>query len=431
MPFNSVVTIEKPLQHLSLTDWNARVDRLRSVANARHSDTFDMRNSSRQLRNEVRIEGNWATYESNEALDGRIVELNSWREIISKTLERFENEITLLQDEKTLTERELDALAGPIAVISEMLTMRDSRLGSEITYDDPDKEIKNELAILENNQQLLAERCQKAWEKLTRLEEVRNKIVTEIENKVDAVHVEMAQRALDRDSTKISLKLGPRRAPIDSYEEWLAKTKNLKQLAENELADTAALRESLFVCREKARSMLKAQQERTEYSIRKRIFETQRAHNELEWLSDKLQTEIENAEHEIRTLEKTLDGTVGSLKLAETRLENRFERCSAEQCLDYVHDMLSHEVDKICDIRRCLQAKIADAKANFNLITEHVARIRVDLEKKHHALMTDKRTLELRQRLKDDETGVKVCNPCAQTDRNIVITNAEYLIPKT
>lgn len=57
----------------------------------------------------------------------------------------------------------------------------------------------------------------------------------------------------------------------------------MKQLAENELADTYAIREALFVCREKARNMLTSQQERAEHSIRKRIFETQRARNELEW----------------------------------------------------------------------------------------------------------------------------------------------------
>lgn len=60
-------------------------------------------------------------------------------------------------------------------------------------------------------------------------------------------------------------------------------TKNIKQLAENELADTYAIRESLFVCREKAHNMLISQQERTEHTIRKRIFETQKARNELEW----------------------------------------------------------------------------------------------------------------------------------------------------
>jgi len=71
MSFQSVVTMEKPLQHISLADWNSRVSGLRNVADARRADAFSMRHSSRILRNETRIESDWANIESNEALTDR------------------------------------------------------------------------------------------------------------------------------------------------------------------------------------------------------------------------------------------------------------------------------------------------------------------------------------------------------------------------
>lgn len=43
------------------------------------------------------------------------------------------------------------------------------------------------------------------------------------------------------------------------------------------------MRESLFVAREKIRNSLKSQQEFSEYTLRKRTFDTQRARNEFEW----------------------------------------------------------------------------------------------------------------------------------------------------
>ncbi|XP_064536143.1 tektin-B1 [Drosophila montana] len=433
MPFHAVVTMEKPLQHISLADWNARVARLRNVADSRRADAFALRHSSRTLRNETRIEGDWANYETNEALTDRIAQLNSWREVISKTFERIELEIKSLQEEKALTERELDALTAPISVISEVLTMRDSRIGSEMTYDEPDKEIKNELFVLENNQRLLADRCQKAWEKLTRLEEVRYKIGMEIENKIEAVDLDNVQLALDRNSATLSYKPDPLRNPKNccSYEAWLGHVKNMKQLAENELADTSAIREALFVCREKARNMLQAQQERAEHTIRKRIFETQRARNELEWQQLKMKEEMESAVCEIKTLEDALRDKSDSLKLAETRLENRAQRSGMELCLDHAHDLLCTEVEKLREIRRSLKAKIDDAKANFNLLSDHAQKIDVDLENKQHSLMTDIRALDLRLRLKGGEYGLKVTNPSAQTDRNIVLTRMEQEIPKS
>lgn len=59
-------------------------------------------------------------------------------------------------------------------------------------------------------------------------------------------------------------------------------------LTENALSDSFSIRESLFATREKARNILRAQQDRTAHTLRKRIFETQRARNELEYQHSKV-----------------------------------------------------------------------------------------------------------------------------------------------
>lgn len=71
MAFQSLVVMEKPLPHLSLSDWNNRVDTLRNIADTRRSEAFRIRHSARALRNDTRIEGNWINYETNEALTDR------------------------------------------------------------------------------------------------------------------------------------------------------------------------------------------------------------------------------------------------------------------------------------------------------------------------------------------------------------------------
>lgn len=73
MAFQSLLVLEKPLQHLALSDWNNRLNTLRNVADARRGDAFRIRHSSRNLRNETRIEGDWTNYETNEALADRQV----------------------------------------------------------------------------------------------------------------------------------------------------------------------------------------------------------------------------------------------------------------------------------------------------------------------------------------------------------------------
>lgn len=66
-------------------------------------------------------------------------------------------------------------------------------------------------------------------------------------------------------------------------EQWLQKVEANRQMAQDELQDTLRLRESLFVARERARNTLRAQTDVTNYMLRRRIYETQRARNELDW----------------------------------------------------------------------------------------------------------------------------------------------------
>ena len=57
----------------------------------------------------------------------------------------------------------------------------------------------------------------------------------------------------------------------------------IKKLGDNELSDVYNFREVMNVMRERARNDIKAQQDVTDFSLRKRIYQTQKARNELEW----------------------------------------------------------------------------------------------------------------------------------------------------
>lgn len=203
-------------------------------------------------------------------------------------------------------------------------------------------------------------------------------------------------------------------------------SRNIKRIADNELEDAYAMRESLFVSREKARNILSAQQDRTEHTIRKRIFETQRARNELEWQLLKMKEEMEKCMKEIQDLEDAYRQKADVLKLAETRLENRTARSGMELCNDEPHNGLCDEVMKLRETRRLLFDQLNSAKTTYNTLESHSNRIERDLNNKNHTLMTDIWGLDLRMRLKG-RTG---SNINSQTDRNIQLTKMEDQIPQ-
>ncbi|EDW60222.2 tektin-2 [Drosophila virilis] len=432
MSLHLITTMQKPVPHISMSDWNSKTDRLRDVANARRADALALRSSSRLLRDQSQIECDWANYESNNALDARVKEVKTWRDIISKVFECLVREIQALESERKAAENELEWQAGPLSIIREMNFVRDDRVASELTYDRVGQELMNELYLLENNARLLTNLIQNAWEKLSRLEVVRFKVESELRNKTETVNLDTTQRALDRNSVSISFKEDPTRTSKEfrSYENWMTWTHNLKQMAENETADTAAMRESLFVCREKARSMLLAQQERTDHYLRVRIFQTQQAYNELEWQRLRMMDDLKASNCEIQDIEDALNDKTNRIKLAETRLENRKYRCPTELCLDEVYEVLCLELQKLREIQCCLMDKLNESRANFNLLSNHANKIDDDLAKKQHAIITDKKTLEVRQRFWDDDAGIQTHNPCPQTDRNIELTHSENITAK-
>jgi len=130
---------------------------------------------------------------------------------------RLDKEMSLLRNEKSLTENVLNNMLTPLTVVSECLTMRDCRLGSELTYDDGDTELKKELCIIENNQKLLRDQCQLAWEKLNNLNDVKFKLELEIDNKNEAKNIDIKQLNLDKFCANITFKPDATRIPKKYY----------------------------------------------------------------------------------------------------------------------------------------------------------------------------------------------------------------------
>lgn len=125
---------------------------------------------------------------------------------------------------------------------------------------------------------------------MNELIEVRFKLKIDIEDKREAEDIDSEQLALNKDSALVTYKVDPLRVPRNSctYNGWMENCKELKQLTEKELKESYNIRESLFVSREKTKNLLIAQQEKTELTIRRRIFETQRQRNEIQWQKTKV-----------------------------------------------------------------------------------------------------------------------------------------------
>ncbi|KAK9296147.1 hypothetical protein QLX08_009773 [Tetragonisca angustula] len=422
----SVTTYEKPFPHINLAEWYAKQWELQQNASFKSAEAFELRNAGKIICSETMVKTIWNTYMNNTRLADRITELSRWRELFQSLLNKLNAEIKFLQDEKIDTEKELEILDYPLRLVAECISMRDCRKGTELTHDEADTELKKELCVLENIKKSLTDRVQAAWEKLNRLEEVRFQMQLEIEDKDETIKIEKENLDLDQTCANISYKHNALRTLKGSitYEAWLEHCRYIKMLGDNELSDVYNFREAMNVMRERARNDIKAQQDVTDFSLRKRIYQTQKARNELEWQKLKIQKEMEILQKEIVKLEDALMHKIDSLKCAETRLENRTYRPGFELCRDEVELGLKDEVVHLRQTEKDL-IRMLENSNTYNNLESLLLQIDRNIDDKQHSLATDVMCLDTRAILK---TGDRTRLP-NETDRNIVLTRMEKEIP--
>ncbi|XP_053607019.1 tektin-B1-like [Plodia interpunctella] len=401
----SIPVFEKPLPRLSVLDWTRNIQRLQEEARLRRFENYELRQRANQLRNETAVTTRWDTYVNNELLRDRIHEIQSWREKQRFTRECVRDEIRALKEEKNATELHLEYLQVPLMVSSQCLSNRDQRVPPELTRDQLGEELNKELHIIENSKRTLTDVCHMAWEKIKELNNVFCRLEREIQNKNDALELEYHVKELDRNCTGISYKLDPTRIPPDtmSEESYVQCIENTINIAQQLMSESKALRETMFKARETARNQMYAQCHAVEMIMRRRVYDIQRARNEMEWQKYKLESGMQKLDTEIETLRAAVADKINPTKLVETRLETRTRRPVLERVNDKPMRGLIEEYERVHTSSNLLEKKLEDALTTYHGMYNHHQRVTKDLQYKNQALETDRRLIEIRKPLHGPE----------------------------
>ncbi|XP_050548454.1 tektin-B1-like [Daktulosphaira vitifoliae] len=186
---------------------------------------------------------------------------------------------------------------------------------------------------------------------------------------------------------------------FNTYEKWLSLCNHLKLRIENELNGSKSIRETMYIPREKTKNDLRAQNDNVEFSLRKRIYETERIKNELEWQKLNMQIDKDKFLKEIENLEYALDSKLNSKKIAETRCEEKLYRRGAERCIDKPTVELHKEIFQLYNTTQNLADKLNKSKEIYNTLNRQVDLIDEELKNKSHALSVDEKCLQYRSQL--------------------------------
>ncbi|KGL83756.1 Tektin-2, partial [Tinamus guttatus] len=384
----------KPGQRFSLPDWRSNAELLSANAERRRAASHRVRQEGRVLRNETSNQTKWDEQDNKTRLTERIDSVNRWKETLDKCLADTDAEIDALAKVKEAAEHALQAKNLPLDVAIECLTLRESRRAIDVVRDPVEEELHKEVEVIEKAKRDLQQR-------VNLLQEARQQLSLDQRGKVEALDIDRVCLSLSVNAPNISFKVNPTRVPdgSTSLQEWDDYSQRNKEHAEAEMKASNELREAIALTIAQTNNELEAQRVATEFALRKRIRDLEKAYDELKWQEKNTLEEIAEMEEDIRRLEEDLRRKMKDLKLAHTRLETRTQRPNVELCRDQVQYGLTDEVRQLEGTISALQQKLAQSQGALDALYKHLYRIQTDIGYKANSLVLDNKCLDTRRKL--------------------------------
>ncbi|XP_070841432.1 tektin-2 [Chaetodon trifascialis] len=391
----------KPGLRHSVPEWHSNNHQLSATAQHERDVSKVIRQEGRSLRNMTNCKTTWDERDISRRLSDRAWDVARWKETLETCAQKVDKEMEALTLSKEQTEQALAATAVPLEVSSECLTLRDGRRGYELVIDPVDEQLKKEVALIEKMQQVLQQHIDKAFEQLCVLQEARQHLTADLQNKMDALDIDMSCLSLTIKSPEISLKTNPTRIPSGSStpQEWVQFSQYNVARAQEAMQVSQQMREDMSLTRAQLQNELDTQCRATEFALRKRNHHEEQAHNELEWQIKNTEDEMAEMQSDIHGLDADLQAKTASLKLAHTRLENRTNRPGMDLCRDKVQHGLINEVHQLESTITALKQKLSEAQHSLQKMKLHHSRMLQDLSRKQEALSLEQRSLSTRTRL--------------------------------
>ncbi|CAN9503554.1 unnamed protein product [Ophioblennius macclurei] len=392
---------EKPGLRHSESEWCGNNQQLSATAgHERHVSTV-IRQEGRSLRNQTHTQTTWDESDTSRRLTDRVWDLSRWKEALEMCAQKVDEEMEALTLSKEQSEQALAATALPLEVSTECLTLREGRRGYELVVDLVDQQLKREVELIGKVQQVLQQHIDKAFEQLCILQEIRHQLTADLQNKMEALDVDMTCLSLTIKSPNISLKPNPTRIPSGSStpQEWLQFSQINVSRAQDAMQTSQRMRDDASLTRAQLQNELEAQHRATEFDLRKRTHQEEQARDQLQWQIRATEDEMLEMEKDIQGLDADLQAKTASLKLAHTRLENRTSRPGVDLCRDQVQHGLVAEVQQLEATIAALKQKLSQAQHSLQKMKQHHAHMLQDLARKEEALSLEQRSMNTRLRL--------------------------------
>lgn len=329
--------------------------------------------------------------EATRDLGERVNDIVFWKTELNHEVDEMIGETNALTDMKKRLERALAETEAPLQVAQECLLHREKRMGIDLVHDEAEKQLLTEVDVILSCQERMRRYLDKAAAQLAADRAAQHELEKDLTDKQAAHRIDDKCHHLRNTSDGIAFYRGVERvdATISVPESWAKFTDDNILRSQSERAASAKLRDDIETLLVVTANEMWNQFNRVNVAFTNRISETADAKNKIQSHLAKTLQEIFQSEMALEAIKLAIREKAASMKVAQTRLDERTRRPNVELCRDSAQVRLVNEVYEIDDTIQTLQQRLRDAEDTLQGLVHTKANLEHELAVKANTLYID------------------------------------------
>ncbi|KAM0731964.1 Tektin-4 [Formica fusca] len=374
------------------SEWRAHNLNIFQQSNEKICDAQVTASNAKQCVKQTYAAADKTQLETTEHLKTRANVVYHWKAELEHAIAANVEEIGLLEAERRRVQRSLSILTIPASIANEFLQLRSSRLESDLVRDNVEEQLTKEIALCSEIRNLLSRTHEQIETQMIELKTVKARMESDWSDKVHTYNIDSLCVNLSNDSPLLLWKAGVTRIPADqstptSYEQF---TREALAAGESARERSINLRSTLNKIYISSVKDLRDQATCVDIALAENVKLTQDCLQQLEKELLRCLDELGSTEKLIEELRDSTKGLNNAMKLAQTRLDNRLNRCNVESCRDAPQFALIEEVKSLGERTSAILAELKRAEESQAKLVETRGTLEHEIMVKRKTLYIDK-----------------------------------------
>ncbi|KAK4879273.1 hypothetical protein RN001_007419 [Aquatica leii] len=328
--------------------------------------------------------------DNTRRLTQRAQDVHRWKCELEMAIAAATEELNLLETERTRLKSAAAVLMIPESICGECLERRTGRLDPDLVRDEVEEELIKEMALISEIRETFGRTLRDLEKQLLENKTAKQKLEYDWSDKSVAHDIEFVNCALSNKSTVMMFKPGSTIFPNEqsSSDHWEHFTRETLQEGEATRQRSIVLRGTLEAIFINSARDLRSQADRVDLALSKHVACLDELRITLENELLKVLQKLADVEKLVITTRDSIRRLDTSMKLAQTRLDNRLQRPRVENCRDDPHYGLIEEAKTIGESIAALNSLFKTSEKTQSDLN----KVRIDLERE---IMLKRKALEI------------------------------------